>query len=441
MQIKIASNIRGNYMTNVGGSAGEGGFDFQARLIALTSVYILTENVFTGLGRELGNVPIAVAAETNSYSHTLASQVIERLKIRLISPTPSVAYEIAEHASDFAAQASELMYSSLSPLLEHAQIWTRISAMYLIWVGGNDFANLDILEQVLDEISKSQRKARKIVNISSETDNTTTAATVRKKLLSHPEGWIIQNRAVVRGAEVLARLRPNEATKTLLQSLYLSHNISAGTYFRLAEILSQLGCQEFVEQHSPGLSAIDFLIWRKNGHLADLKMLETILRVTKFAFIPPKKPRKLLALTTLVHALNVPESGVTDWDILHRLNDFQAIEAVLLGFIQAYSISLKELALDTMWVLNEILKAEQDKTWSKSLLNLLPEIPVKLDTPEDTIIDVPTEDLVRALKHPSGIIARGALYLLVISKQKEELLDLLKNENEEVLQIIEKLAD
>lgn len=285
----------------------------------------------------------------------------------LISPTPSVAYEIAEHASDFAAQASELMYSSLSPLLEHAQIWTRISAMYLILVGGNDFANLDILEQVLDEISKSQRKARKIVNISSETDNTTTAATVRKKLLSHPEGWIIQNRAVVRGAEVLARLRPNEATKTLLQSLYLSHNISAGTYFRLAEILSQLGCQEFVEQHSPGLSAIDFLIWCKNGHLADLKMLETILRVTKFAFIPPKKPRKLLALTTLVHALNVPESGVTDWDILHRLNDFQAIEAVLLGFIQAYSISLKELALDTMWVLNEILKAEQDKTAKKAL--------------------------------------------------------------------------
>ena len=93
-----------------------------------------------------------------------------------------------------------------------------------------------------------------------------------------------------------------------------------------------------------------------------------------------------------------------------------------------------------MWVLNEIRKAEQDEIWSKSLLSLLPEIPVKLDTPEDTKIDVPTEDLVRALKHPSAIIARGALYLLIISKQKEELLDLLKNEDQKILKIIEKAA-
>ena len=52
-------------MSNVGGSAGESGFDFQARLIALTSVYILAERAFTGLGRELEGIPTAVAAETN----------------------------------------------------------------------------------------------------------------------------------------------------------------------------------------------------------------------------------------------------------------------------------------------------------------------------------------------------------------------------------------
>ncbi len=52
-------------MSNVGGSAGESGFDFQARLIALTSVYILAQRVFTALGRELEGIPTAVAAETN----------------------------------------------------------------------------------------------------------------------------------------------------------------------------------------------------------------------------------------------------------------------------------------------------------------------------------------------------------------------------------------
>src|SRR5260221_3245132 len=68
-------------MTNVGGSAGEGGFDFQARLIALTSVYILTKNVFTGLGRELGNVPIAVAAETNGPGDDIQIEFSDNSKL------------------------------------------------------------------------------------------------------------------------------------------------------------------------------------------------------------------------------------------------------------------------------------------------------------------------------------------------------------------------
>lgn len=376
----------------------------------------------------------AALAETNSYSPTLSSKVIERLKVRLTSSTPAVAYETADHASGFAAQVPELFYLYLSPLFEHAQMWTRTCAMYLVLIGGGDFANLDILGQVLYEISTSQREVKNKAD-------TVTAATIREKILLFSDGWIIQNRVVVLGAKVLARFRPYEATQALLQSLYLSNNISSDTYFKLAEILSQLGCQEFLEQHSSGLSAREFLMWRENGRLADLKMLETILQVTKFAFTLPKKPRKLLALTTLVYALNVPNSGVTQWDILRKPDNIRAIEAVLLGFIQAFSISLKELALDTMWVLNEILKAEQDGIWSKSLLSLLPEIPVKLNTPQGTNIDVPTEDLVRALKHPSAIIARGSLYLLLISKQKEELRDLLKNQDEQVLQIIEELAD
>lgn len=97
--------------------------------------------------------------------------------------------------------------------------------------------------------------------------------------------------------------------------------------------------------------------------------------------------------------------------------------------------------MDTIWALNELQKAEQDETIHISLLGLLPKIPVKLATPMGINIDVPTEDLVRALKHPSAIIAKGALYLLLLSKRKEELLSLLKNEDEQTLQIVEKFAN
>jgi hypothetical protein len=379
----------------------------------------------------------AALAETNSYSHSLASEVIERLKTRLTSPTPSVAYETAKHTSGFAAQAPELIY----PLLQHAQEWTRISAMYLLLVRGDAFVNLDVLERSLDELLKSQRESQDTEGGTTEIDDTSTAASLRERILFFSDDWLIQNEVIVLGAAALARRRPDAATQSRLQAFYLSPNISFATHSTLAEILISLGCQEFVEQHSQGPSSEAILNWLRMGRLADRKMLETILRVTKFAFIPLKKPRKLLALTILIYALNVPKSGVTHWDILRRLDDIQAIEAVLLGFIQAFSISLKELALDTIWALNEIQKAEQDEVVSRSLLQLLPEIPVKLGTPKGADIEVPTADLVRALKHPSAIIAQGALYLLLLSKPKEELLNLLKDEDEQVLQIIEKLPD
>jgi hypothetical protein len=380
-------------------------------------------------------------AESKVYSHELASTVIERLKTLLTSPSSSIAYEAAEHASDFATQTPELFHAPLYPLLQHPQEWTRISAMYLLLVGDDPSADLGILERLLDELSKSDQETQGSQGGITEAGDTTTAAAIREKLLFFSDGWAVQNKVIVRGAEVLARLRPNIATKSLLQALYLSSNISYKTHQNLADILIALGCQEFVQQNTSGLSERNWINWFRETLLADLRMLETILSVTKFTFILPKKLRKLLNLTTLIYALNVPKSGVSDWNILRRLDDIQSIEAVLLGFIQAYSIPMKELALDTMWALNEIQQAVQDDAWNISLLDLLLHIPVKLDTPKGVNIDVPTEDLVRALKHPSGIIARGALYILFLSQQKEELRTLLKDQDEKIIQFIEKFSD
>jgi hypothetical protein len=52
-------------MSNVGGSAGAGGFAFQAKIIAFVAVHILAQRPLTGLERDIEGIPIAVAAETN----------------------------------------------------------------------------------------------------------------------------------------------------------------------------------------------------------------------------------------------------------------------------------------------------------------------------------------------------------------------------------------
>ena len=51
--------------SNVGGSAGDGGFQFQAKIIAFVAVHMLAEARLTGLEQDTEGIPIAVAAETN----------------------------------------------------------------------------------------------------------------------------------------------------------------------------------------------------------------------------------------------------------------------------------------------------------------------------------------------------------------------------------------
>ena len=163
------------------------------------------------------------------------------------------------------------------------------------------------------------------------------AKSLRELLLESNDGWGVQNDVIVHGAEVIARTRPDTTTKELLKALYLSSAISATAQGELSHMLTDLGCQEFVEQHQV-ISEKDIRNWLNKGRRADEKMLETILRITHFPNSQPKKRRKLMALRTLIYALNVPESGVTQWDVLHRLDDVTAIAAVLRGFIQLYKI-------------------------------------------------------------------------------------------------------
>jgi thymidylate kinase len=400
------------------------------------------------LERDTANPPDTVAlllasaalAETRVYSHDLALTVIERLKTHLTS-SATMAYEAARHAANFASQAPELFYPLLCPLLQHPQEWTRISAMYLLLVGDDTFVNLDILKQMLEVLSRKDEETQKVQKSLIQTKESITVQTEREEFVFANDDWIIENNVILLGAELLARRCPDAITKSLLQALYISSAISFEVSQKLANLLTDLGCQEFVRQNTPGPSESTILNWFRNTLLADLKMLETILSITNYPFTIPKRPRKLLFLTTLIYAINMPQSGITDWHVLRRLDDIQAIKAVVLGFIQAYSIPMKELALDTIWVLNEIQKAVRNNLWNMSLLHLLPHIPVRLSDPERARIDVPSEDLIRALKHPSGIIARGALYILCLSNQKAELRILLKDEGEKILQIIEKLPD
>jgi hypothetical protein len=52
--------------------------------------------------------------------------------------------------------------------------------------------------------------------------------------------------------------------------------------------------------------------------------------------------------------------------------------------------------------------------------------------PEEIHMNVSTQELFRALKHPSAIIAYGAGWLLVVGGRRAELEDLLQKMNQEI---------
>src|SRR5207237_624192 len=171
-------------------------------------------------------------------------------------------------------------------------------------------------------------------------------------------------------------------------------------------------------QHEP-ISEQSIMNWYRKGLLADQKMLEVILRITHVPVSPTQRRRKLTALMTLIYALDVPGIGVTQWDILYQLDDVTAIETVLSGFIQVYKINPKELALDAAWALARVQEGLLKARLDAALLQLLPKIPVKLHLPQDLNLNVSTRALVRALNHPSVIIANGAAFLLMVGVRRE----------------------
>lgn len=350
---------------------------------------------------------VAALAQAPSPTDTLARTVIQRLTARLVSSQSAVAYEAAEQGVCLAKVRPDLLTPHVQPLLQHAQEWTRLCALYLALEAGEMMIDVECLETFFDDLSVdplSHREGRGTFSLEGE----------------------IANEVIARGAETLAQRRPDTRTKELLQRLYdLQHTITSGTQEKLRCILLKLGSQAFIEEREEGqMKHIRHLFTA--SHLADQKMLETILRLTSSPLASEKKQRKLKALAVLLYALSVPDAPLQHWSVLSRLDDVKAIEAVLLGYIASLQLNKEELAQDAAWALGELQQAAQQGLVVGSLLSLLPKFPVKRELHPFDIAVVPEGDLIRALKHPSMIIARGAVQLLAIAgKGKEEIKTLL----------------
>jgi hypothetical protein len=386
--------------------------------------------------------PLLLAAEALAEASippgTLVQLVVHRITACLASPHPTAAYEVAEQGVSLVKKVPELFASVLPTLFQHSQQWTRVSALYLALEANDIPVPPHELDAFLDMLLAEELLPERTQSYFSGTG---------KKLFT--VGWDFQNKMLVRVAEVLAHIRPDAQTKSVIQTIYEKHStISSGTHQELRNVLVDLRCDTFLKEYDRkeaekwkgGLLGSHV---KKHQADAEQKVLEIILRQTAFPNVSIKKRRKLQFLATLLYTLQVPETPFRDWLALRRLDDVAAIEAVLSGYIEALHLNKEELALDTVWVAAELKKMKLGEDIQRSLLSLLPKFPISSALQKMTSLPVAKKDLLRALHHPSVIIAMGAANLLEAAQEgKEEVaVLLLQSRDQRLLSILVQIAE
>ena len=118
------------------------------------------------------------------------------------------------------------------------------------------------------------------------------------------------------------------------------------------------------------------------------------------------------ALATLVYGMHFPELPASDWHVLVRDKDPSAIRTVLKGGIVALRLDPGRVASEAVAMLEELDDVDPEQGWYGGLLGSLPEVPADPRWERATEADLPAEDLVRALRHPSFDVAVNAAKLV-----------------------------
>ncbi len=370
----------------------------------------------------------AAVADAPTAPDKLSQTVAYRLSALLTSANATAAYETAEQGVSLVKRVPDLFTPLLRPLLEHSQEWTRFSAIYLTLESKVSMIDADELEVLLGLLTSEDLLPRK------------RRAARRQGKAVFSVGWDLQNKLVVLSAEMLASIRPDAKTRGLLQNLYDNNRaVSMGTHLELRRVLLDLGCDEFLkgrdrrEEEKVEGSIFAPIVIQYQAE-SDRKVLEIILRLTSSRLPATKKRSKLRALTVLFHALQYLEIPVQDWLVLRRLDDVQAIEAVFSGYIEALGLNKGELGQDAAWAQAELQKLHQEGMRWKSLWSLLPNFPVNPEIPKRASLVVQREVLLRAVHHPSVVVADGAAQLLAAAGEgKVELASLLLSTSDERL--------
>lgn len=363
----------------------------------------------------------AALAELSRPDSQLLERIAARLQPRLESPVPLVAFEAAEALLGLARQAPAVVGPLAQPLVHHAQPWTQLIAVVLTLACGQEYTDESVIVQLLDigigaddQASPSSLQTEQHREFWHQILRGGFRIRGKKFILdSGSSGWHFWNLLVEMACGWLIRIQPQEAVKKIEQFVSEGRNINGPTHEALMRILLANG---YSELFSSVLQSRDSKITERFlavGSLAeaDRAFLESLLCLApagqKSQHVE-SQPQELSALGALVYGMRVQSLGLGDWLILSKRYDLHAVDAVLKGVIAAHHLDSDELAAEALWILDQMRTRGVEYT----LLSSLPEVDIHPDWAQARNANVSTPDLVRALRHPSELIAKNAAQLL-----------------------------
>ncbi|HBB36277.1 MAG TPA: hypothetical protein DDZ80_07905 [Cyanobacteria bacterium UBA8803] len=402
----------------------------------------------------------AALAETTEPPLKLMEAVANQILPRLKSPIPDVVFEAAQALLALADLAPNIIGTIAQSLFKQAQSWTRLAATMLALACGEDYVDLDILKEVLDNIIAEPAQAP-------------------VPFLSKPKkskrygrfGWEFQNHVLLQGFQLLLKKQPGLETAKQIEQIISTGTLSFGTSSSLRNLLTTYVLekrkseeqQEDIEEWKllwcklirPDKLFAEFnprklltdLRRRERTRDADRAILEAVLRTTDS--IPVSQvlpPQALVHIGALIGGIGWENLSVSEWDVMGHRHDLKAVDAVLKGMIavleidpqrvateaasvledikrtDSYDLDAIEVALQTKenienksqgfaWALEQIEKLLEESKGG-SLFGKIPQVPVKFRWQRAREVDLSPKDLVRALDHPSEIIVRSAALLL-----------------------------
>lgn len=356
----------------------------------------------------------SVVSELARADARLAEQITSRLRERLTSAIPLVAIEAGEGLRQLAAHAPAVVAAATENLLAHEQQWTRLAAYAARLAAGREYVTLEEVRTWLNAAKFVRR-----LHYTSEP--------AESRIADLPDAaYDLQEYAFIVGIERLfEELEIEEARSLSTEHLKrVREGITSGMLTPLGAVLDRYRAEDIIDAaFEMDDHRIDLLgLYPPEGkNSPDIALTEAILSAMGAEKLPPggltaaSAETEFISLSTLITSLGFLRTSFTEFDVLSKRRQEAGLHEVLRGMIAALELNPIEVAGEATTALSRLKEAE-----GSSLTDFIRNVPAEPDWSRVESADLDAVQIVDALAHPSAVIVRAAVNLLLAGVSEED---------------------